>query len=284
MERARVGWAGEYARHEEAVERMETRMGAIRTGWAGEVKTHEAKRREMRREMADIRMGWEGEVREHEVRRREMETEMSDIRAGWVVESREHDKLRERMLEEREQWEADRRERERREAEEKRRKEEQERAEEEKKRAGLLWENLRGGEHCLRYGTREYTAKLGNVPTGYDALHGCRETPVSIHGVKLSTPNFCDDKVRCFAYLLVDCSMKPCTRATAVGYGGTGLLTLTSRAVRRTGRSSRTRYAGSSSFPPPWLMGMLSRDVPQKALVSAYVAFPLDLPSNPHLP
>ena len=60
--------------------------------------------------------------------------------------------------------------------------------------ANPSWEGLKGGEHCLRYATREYTAKLINIPSGADALKTCRETPVGIHGASLF-PDFCQDLV-----------------------------------------------------------------------------------------
>ncbi|EDR01454.1 uncharacterized protein LACBIDRAFT_394934 [Laccaria bicolor S238N-H82] len=58
--------------------------------------------------------------------------------------------------------------------------------------ANPSWEGLKGGEHCLRYATREYTAKLVNTPSGADALKTCRETPVGIHEAALF-PDFCQD-------------------------------------------------------------------------------------------
>ncbi|KAH6869738.1 hypothetical protein BKA70DRAFT_1451811 [Coprinopsis sp. MPI-PUGE-AT-0042] len=53
------------------------------------------------------------------------------------------------------------------------------------------WENLRPGEHCLRYSTRDYTAILAGVP--YRETFGtCRETAAEIHGAE-RLPNFCQD-------------------------------------------------------------------------------------------
>ncbi|KAF5309130.1 hypothetical protein D9619_012785 [Psilocybe cf. subviscida] len=56
------------------------------------------------------------------------------------------------------------------------------------------WEYLKGGEHCLRYATREYTALLKTVdlPAGEDPMKACRDTPAEIHGVVLYT-NFCQN-------------------------------------------------------------------------------------------
>jgi hypothetical protein len=85
------------------------------------------------------------------------------------------------------------------------------------------WEGLKGGEHCLRYATREYTAKLVNIPSDADALKTCRETPVGIHGAALF-PDFCQDLVslvRCGNFPLLTAS-----RAHGEAYGGTGSFTL----------------------------------------------------------
>lgn len=59
------------------------------------------------------------------------------------------------------------------------------------------WESLKGGEHCLRHATREYTARLKTVdlPAGEDPMRACRDTPVEIHGQVLYT-NFCQNLVR----------------------------------------------------------------------------------------
>ncbi|PPQ76666.1 hypothetical protein CVT26_013959 [Gymnopilus dilepis] len=65
------------------------------------------------------------------------------------------------------------------------------------------WENLKAGEHCLRYATREYTARLQvqvsddsfpelPEPQAQDMLKLCRETPVRIHGRERWT-SFCQD-------------------------------------------------------------------------------------------
>ena len=57
------------------------------------------------------------------------------------------------------------------------------------------WEGLKGGEHCLRYATRQYTARLSDGPAGTDMIRTCRETPVTIHGEFLYA-DFCQDLVR----------------------------------------------------------------------------------------
>lgn len=66
------------------------------------------------------------------------------------------------------------------------------------------WEGLKGGEHCLRYATRQYTARLSDVPAGTDMIKACRETPVTIHGESLYA-DFCQDLVRCESLLWEVC-------------------------------------------------------------------------------
>lgn len=57
------------------------------------------------------------------------------------------------------------------------------------------WESLKGGEHCLRYATREYTARLLTNAIGQEAMKACKETPAEIHG-RLVQTDFCQDLVR----------------------------------------------------------------------------------------
>lgn len=61
------------------------------------------------------------------------------------------------------------------------------------------WYGLKGGEHCLRYATREYTAKLIGDPaaTNQDMMKLCKSTPTVIHGRTLFT-DFCQDLVGIF--------------------------------------------------------------------------------------
>ncbi|KAJ3498757.1 hypothetical protein NLJ89_g10178 [Agrocybe chaxingu] len=60
------------------------------------------------------------------------------------------------------------------------------------------WESLKGGEHCLRFATREYTARLSlsesanTAASRQEMMRACRDTPVEIHGRSLST-DFCQD-------------------------------------------------------------------------------------------
>lgn len=70
------------------------------------------------------------------------------------------------------------------------------REEEDRQRAGLRWETLVPDERCMKYGTREYTARLSNIPQGYNKMQGCRETEAEIHG-NLIKPDYCEDQVSC---------------------------------------------------------------------------------------
>jgi len=54
------------------------------------------------------------------------------------------------------------------------------------------WEGLKGGEHCLRYATREYTARLSTNAIDQEAMRACKETPTEIHGQFLQT-DFCQN-------------------------------------------------------------------------------------------
>ena len=130
-----------------------------------------------------VRSNWTVELREHD-----------DERKRWDLERKERERERREWNGERKRWEQERQERE---AEEKKRqveKEEKHREEEERKRVNLYWEDLKATPKCIRYGTREYTAKLANLSQGYDPLKGCLETKGDIHGVKM-LPDRCENKV-----------------------------------------------------------------------------------------
>ncbi|KAJ7646517.1 hypothetical protein FB45DRAFT_890666 [Roridomyces roridus] len=123
-----------------------------------------------------IRREWEAELREHEV-----------VRQRWEEERRELDEKWDELLRDRETWvhecEIGRRE------EERKRKEEEDRV-----RAAFAWDGIVAGRTCLRYGTRQYTARIVNIPREYDPLKACSETEVDIHGVKMASPHWCEDR------------------------------------------------------------------------------------------
>jgi len=64
--------------------------------------------------------------------------------------------------------------------------------EQKRKRAHLTWSHLEGGDRCLSYNTKEYTAQLSNVPPGLDRLEACMATPIVIHGATLHKPDWCE--------------------------------------------------------------------------------------------
>jgi len=59
----------------------------------------------------------------------------------------------------------------------------------------VYWEKPQPGVHCLAFGTREYAAKLRNVPFYMNGMKICEETEVWIHGVPLPRPNSCERRV-----------------------------------------------------------------------------------------
>ncbi|KAJ7640723.1 hypothetical protein DFH06DRAFT_1215049 [Mycena polygramma] len=137
-----------------------------------------------------IHREWDKEVRDHEATRRAWGVELADhetIRVGWESERQELIALREQLVHDKEQWVRDREEA--KHEEEARRREEDERI-----RAGFAWDDLRGDDHCLQHGMRRYTARLANVPREYDPVRACTETAVEIHGLKIASPNQCEDR------------------------------------------------------------------------------------------
>jgi hypothetical protein len=64
----------------------------------------------------------------------------------------------------------------------------------ERQRMRLYWDDVQGEEHCLGHGTRRYTARLGNILSGIDAMEACRTTPFTIHGVTYNSPTYCEDR------------------------------------------------------------------------------------------
>ncbi|KAH6897778.1 hypothetical protein BKA70DRAFT_1315721 [Coprinopsis sp. MPI-PUGE-AT-0042] len=152
-DRIRSDWEKEYQHHQARIDRME----GIVAKWADEVEAHGAARLAMQTERA----GWEVE------------------RKKWEKEHEEREKvlLAERKLE----------------LEKKRREEEREKEEEDKAKAGIKWAEPQPDPRCLRYGTRKWTAKLDNVPAGYNAILLCQQTKALIHG-RWVLPDNCENK------------------------------------------------------------------------------------------
>ena len=175
------------------------------------------------------RSEWEAEQHAHEVMRAVWNSErkaMVEERGTWQKEREDHILERETMAAEREKWRSERAEhddRERQEREEiaaereklrreqeaiaaereKWRKEQvdhenRQRREEEEKRALIIWQELKASTGCLRYGTREYSATLANVPHYMDPLQECWKKSIDIHGRSIF-PSRCETGVR-FCY------------------------------------------------------------------------------------
>ncbi|KAJ7251020.1 hypothetical protein C8J57DRAFT_1078424 [Mycena rebaudengoi] len=129
----------------------------LRHEWDKEIQAHER-----------IRGAWMKEVAEHDI-----------IRVGWENERQE-------ILREKEEWAKAREDEERRKEEEK-----------ERMRAGFYWADLQADQRCFRYGTRQYTARVSNVPREYDPVQACKETQIEINGLRFVTPDMCEDRVSC---------------------------------------------------------------------------------------
>ncbi|KAJ2927080.1 hypothetical protein H1R20_g10005, partial [Candolleomyces eurysporus] len=194
MLKERADWEKERAQ-ERAQQEDERRKE--RAGWEKERAQQDAERRQERRDWekgrAQERDQWEARRRKEHA---DWEKERAQERAQWEAERRKDlaDWDRKRA-----QWQAEQRERERLqeermrlELEKKRRELEKEKEDEEKKRAGLKWQDPQPDQLCLRYGTRRYTAKLENVPDGYNKMKACHETQAWIGG-RWVTPSQCDD-------------------------------------------------------------------------------------------
>jgi hypothetical protein len=124
-----------------------------------------------------LREQWQTEGEEHkrdmEERRGREEQERIVLREKWGREVEEHE----------------------REVEERRRHEEEERL-----RLNMFWTDVTS-HACTTYATREYTARLVNVPSYYNRrVEACMATSVMIHGAEY-TPKWCEDHVGVPAFL-----------------------------------------------------------------------------------
>ncbi|KAG2134836.1 hypothetical protein DEU56DRAFT_808954 [Suillus clintonianus] len=200
----REQWGTEVEEHNREVEarqkRDEEAKNHIREQWEREVEEHdnevEEGRRHEEQEKIRIHERWRREAEEHgkevdEARRRE-EQESVRLREQWrreEEEARRHEEQENSRL--REQWEREVDEH-KREVEERRRREEQERIQEERLRLNMFWTDPES-HTCTSYATREYTARLVNVPSNYNRrVEACMATPVQIHGNEY-TPKWCED-------------------------------------------------------------------------------------------
>ncbi|KAF7344412.1 hypothetical protein MSAN_01922400 [Mycena sanguinolenta] len=154
------------------------------------------------------RQEWDREVKNHEAMRQAWSVELADheaIRVGWEAERQEIITMREQLVHDKEEWV---RHREDEKHEEERRRQE----EEDRIRAGFAWDGLRGDQRCLQHGMRRYTAQLANVPREYDPVKACTETAIEIHGVKIPSPDRCEDRgcAGVFGHWIVNYSEPAC--------------------------------------------------------------------------
>jgi hypothetical protein len=182
-DRIRKDWDIELRQHQkEVLERIDIQKRwrvedndriRLREQWGAEVEKHnrEVEERLRRDEQHKIYMHeqWEREAEEHneEVKegRRRDEEERIRIREEWSREVEEH----EHQVEERRKHE-----------------------EEERLKMNMFWTDL-ASHSCTTYATREYTARLVNVPSYYNRrVEACMATPVKIHGTEY-TPKWCED-------------------------------------------------------------------------------------------
>jgi hypothetical protein len=212
-DRIRKDWDIELRQHQkEVLERIDIQKRwrvedndriHLREQWGAEVEKHnrEVEERLRRDEEHKIHMHeqWEREAEEHdeEVKegRRRDEEEKIRIREEWRREAEEHNKeveeLRRREEQERiilrENWSREVEEHERQ-VEERRKHEEEERL-----KLNMFWTDL-ASHTCTTYATREYTARLVNVPSYYNRrVEACMATPVNIRGTEY-TPKWCEDR------------------------------------------------------------------------------------------
>jgi len=163
MDRLRGKWTLEEHLHNVTVEEREQ----LYELWRVENATHTAKINFWREE--DLER--EREAVEHERFKRGREQR----------EAQEHEEVRKKW--EREVGEHEHEERERR-----------KREREERQKMKFFWMDIEA-THCVRYGTRKYTARLANVPDGFEhRVEACEETELSING-KVKGPTRCEDRV-----------------------------------------------------------------------------------------
>ncbi|KAJ2929913.1 hypothetical protein H1R20_g7169, partial [Candolleomyces eurysporus] len=152
IERRRLGWDRDYTKHLAQVSAMQD----ITAKWSREIEQHASILEAMRKERGE----WD------------------KARAQWQTDQREHERLQEEQM--------------KLELERQRRELEKEKEDEEKKKAGLKWQEPQPEQHCLRFGTRRYTAQLENLPEGYNRMKACHETQAWING-RWVNPMECND-------------------------------------------------------------------------------------------
>ncbi|OAX35924.1 hypothetical protein K503DRAFT_802439 [Rhizopogon vinicolor AM-OR11-026] len=128
-----------------------------------------------------------------EVIRRENQ-EKEARRAQWATEVEEHERNMSEVIRRENQEKEARRAQWAREVEQHNRdiEERQRREKEEHQRLNIHWTDPES-HPCITYGTREYTARLVNVPGDYNRrVEACMAIPIQIHGVEYKA-NWCED-------------------------------------------------------------------------------------------
>lgn len=125
--------------------------------------------------------GWEIEIERQE---RYLGEQRRSLNARVVaLDHREHvlDEKAVTIQRERDEWDTERR----------RKNDEERRDKERKERIDLKWAGLTADAKCLSYGSRNYWARLENLPLDVDRHAWCMGTSIDIHGVSYQRPNAC---------------------------------------------------------------------------------------------
>ena len=185
-------------------------MIAIRHGWEKDVAQHDLVREEWRLEKQEhgaIEEEWKLQTEWHErdvARRIRDEDERQErVRQEWTLEFERHAREveeYEKAVLRRVRKEQDRQERVRkewdREAEDHDQMEEERRKREEgeRQKLNMFWGDIEA-HTCTTYATREYTARLMNLPATWERrVEACKATPLEVHGISY-LPKSCEDKV-----------------------------------------------------------------------------------------
>lgn len=60
---------------------------------------------------------------------------------------------------------------------------------------GPYWDEPVPDARCLAFGTREYTARLWDLPFFSSWAKACKNTGITIHNVTIQHPSYCESKV-----------------------------------------------------------------------------------------
>ncbi|KIJ09283.1 hypothetical protein PAXINDRAFT_172547 [Paxillus involutus ATCC 200175] len=122
-----------------------------------------------------IRKEWDRELLQHD----ELARNHQEHEETWKTEQIAHDELLEEWNRERKAHDRQKMERERRE-------------EDERRRRNMFWVDVEP-HGCTSYATREYTARLTNVPSNYNRrVEACKATPLVVHDQSY-LPRTCED-------------------------------------------------------------------------------------------